>query len=78
MAILKTIIAKYSIDVVILQEIWTPQEEMKIYNFRPPIIRLRGSNQYGGVAILVNDKCKVVHKTEFDQRGLEAVWTEVN
>ena len=64
-------------DVVLLQEIWTPSSEIVLPNFRKPLIRLRGWNNYGGVAVLVQNGAKVVHRKELEVNGLEAIWVEI-
>ena len=75
--LLKATVTKREIDVILLQEIWKPQEEIQIYNFQPPIIKTRDENDFGGVAILVSENCKMVNRKEFEVKGLEAVWAEI-
>lgn len=75
--LLQTAAANHSADVILLQEVWSPKEEVGIHNFLPPIIKSRENNQFGGVAILAQKNAKIVHWKEYEIPQLEAVWAEV-
>ena len=75
--LLQAVVEQRSIDVVLLQEVWCPKEEVKLHNFLQPILKLRKDNQYGGVGILVQKNAKVVHCKEYESSNLEAVWADV-
>ena len=70
-------ILKNEIDVVLLQEVWTPYEEIRFKDFQKPIQKLRSKNTYGGVAIAAHKRAKIVHCPEYDVDGLEAIWADV-
>ena len=76
-ALLKSVVEKYSVDLVLLQEVWSPKPNFSLPKFQQPIIRSRpGNRNGGGVAILGRNNLKLVHHPEFERFGLEAVWVE--
>ena len=76
-ALLKSVVEKYSVDLVLLQEVWSPKPNFSLPKFQQPIIRSRpGNRNGGGVAILGRNNLKLVHHPEFERSGLEAVWVE--
>jgi len=69
---------RLNIDVVPLQEVWHPAEDIfNIWQYTKPIVKLRQGSEGGGVAIVTHRKVKAVHLLEYDADGLEAVWTDV-
>ena len=74
-ALLNSVVDKHSVDLVLLQEIWSPKPGFSLHNFQDPIFKQRHDN-YGGVGILAHRKLKVVHRPEFNVSGLEALWLE--
>ena len=60
-----------------LQEVWTPKEEIRLKDFQSPILKLRSENAYGGVAILAHKNVKFVRCPQFEDPNLEAIWADV-
>ena len=75
--LLSSVINKYDVDVVLIQEVWKPKANINIHNFLKPILKLRTQNNYGGVGIFVRKNAKIVYRKEYEVDGLEAVWAEV-
>ena len=70
-------ISRNDVDVVALQEVWHPSEDMIFRGFSKPILKLRDSRVGGGVGIAVSNKAKMVSCKHYEVPGLEAVWAEV-
>ena len=61
-----------------MQEIWHPKDNnINIRNYTQPIVKVRNSNEGGGVAIIARKNVKMVHLKEYDTDALEAVWADV-
>ena len=75
-SLLNAAITKNEIDVVVLQEVWKPKDEMILHGFNKPVLKLRDTLG-GGVAIAVSDKAMCVKADKYDMKGLEAVWADV-
>ena len=73
-AFLNATISRNSIDVVALQEVWHPSEEMIFQGFSKPTMKLRSGQGGGGVAIAVSNKAKMVKCDQYLHDDLEAVW----
>ena len=68
---------KHDIDIVTLQEVWHPKDEMIFKEYQKPHLKLREGKEGGGVGIAVSSKVKMVKRPEYEVKGLEAVWAEV-
>ena len=76
--LLKATLQQKKAEVLLLQEIWRPDgNDISIFNFNYPIMKVRSGKGGGGVAILTHVSVKTVHLPEFDHADLEAVWAEV-
>ena len=76
--LLRLTVQKLNIDIILLQEIWHPKDDIiSIRNYTPPIVKLRKCNEGGGVAIITRKNVKTVPLKEYDTDGLEAVWADV-
>ena len=66
---------KHNVDVVLLQETWSPKNP-SLNDFQRPLLLPRGDG-FGGVGIWVRKNVKVVEHKNLQVSGLEAIWAEV-
>ena len=59
-SLLNAAISRNNADVVVLQEVWQPFDEMIFHGFSKPVMKLREDRVGGGVAIAVSKKAKMV------------------
>ena len=83
-ALLKEAVDRLNVDVILLQEVWTPEVPISLPDFQPAVHRARPASVYseqqtkfGGVALLFRNSVKAVERPEFNVPGLEATWVEM-
>ena len=78
MNLLRVVVNRHNADLVLLQEVWHPKEEIFIgKNYRLVASNLREDREGGGVVILAHSRVKAVEKKEYENNDLEATWAEV-
>jgi len=78
MPFLHQTVQRLNIDVILLQEIWHPDEgTINIRNYTQKFLKVRQNKEGGGVAVITHKKVKAVQLKEYDTDDLEAVWVDI-
>ena len=78
MLFLRQVVERLHIDVLMLQEIWHPEENsISIRNYTHKFIKTRIGKEGGGVAIITHKNVKAVQLKGYDIDHLEVVWVDL-
>ena len=76
-AILEKEVDNKSIDIVALSETWHSSDTLVFKDWKTTSLFKNRGDGYGGVALLIHPRLKVVPRPEFDIYDIEVVWAQI-